>query len=174
MQLLTPFLVALLAFLQLPDGGHALPSCQGVDTKFTRGPRVTSLNATAVEVSWHGLVDHAECAEDFYVQYGRKGYDYDYHLGHEWRDSPYLPTNVFSYVIKDLRPHSTHWFKVVATPLSSIADYTFHGSPKTFYPAPLDYAIEPIENSIREISVETDFDSMSTIKMVAIGVGTVA
>merc|ERR550519_1912466 len=122
MQLLANLLVAILASLQLP-GGYALPACQGIDTKFIRGPRVTFLNASAVEVSWHDLVEHVECAEDFFVQYGwspQGPHDRLLQDPNEWRTSPHLPTTTFSYIVTDLRPDLSFWYQVVATPLATI------------------------------------------------------
>lgn len=80
----------------------------GHNPGFTGPPIVEQVSTTSVQVSWEGLVERIECADEFLVKSWDKKNTKDYKL------SELLPTSQFSFIVTDLEPNKEYVFQVIA------------------------------------------------------------
>ena len=73
---------------------------------------IFQVSTTSVQVSWEGLVERIECADEFLVKSWDKKNTKDYKL------SELLPTSQFSFIVTDLEPNKEYVFQVIFAPFT--------------------------------------------------------
>lgn len=96
----------------------------GYNPTFTAAPKVSQEGLTSVRISWDGLVDHKQCADNYLVSYWLRGSPQEYKL-----TKPFLPADQFSVVIDDFNPGVPYVFQVIAREDKGLLGVDYNRSP---------------------------------------------
>lgn len=96
----------------------------GQNPTFNGRPRVEQMDdLTSVKISWDGIVDYIECADNFLISYWVKGSPHDYEL------TKFLPTSASSTVIPDIKINVPYVYQVIAREQKGILGIDYNRSP---------------------------------------------
>lgn len=96
----------------------------GQNPTFTGPPRVEQMeDLSSVKVSWDGIVDYLQCADNFLVSYWIKGAPHDYEL------TKFLPTSASSTVIPGIKINVPYVYQVIAREQKGILGIDYNRSP---------------------------------------------
>jgi len=88
---------------------------------------VPQLSLTSVRVSWHGLLDQGECADNILVKHYR-GID-----SNNYEISDPLDISVTSYIVHDLTPNQDYTYQVIAREEKGIFGVDYNRGDKTVF-----------------------------------------
>lgn len=100
--------------------------CYGIgkNPTFTGPPRVEQMDdLSSVKVSWDGLVDYLECADNFLISYWIKGSPHNYVL------TKFLPPTASSTVIPGIKLNVPYVYQVIARENKGILGIDYNRSP---------------------------------------------
>merc|ERR1719189_1504065 len=123
------FPILLLVLITVLDVPLASAYCwqAGWNPSFTDKPKVQQVNMTTVRVSWNGIVESVECADQFLVKYWPENSPQD------WKMTDLIETDTFSHEITVI-PKLQYEFQVIAREdKGSFAGIEYNKSEKTKY-----------------------------------------
>ena len=100
----------LLLLAVLDQASQANGWCVGIGRNpvFTATPRISQEGLGAVQISWSGMVEDLDCADNFLVSYWVRGQPHKYEL------TPFMSPKATGVTISDLSTNVPYVFQVIA------------------------------------------------------------
>jgi len=137
-------LVELVLVLVLVHPGHSWCSSLGWNPSWSGPPVVEQLSLTSVRVSWSGLLQQSECADNILVKHYRGFNSNEYGL------SDPLVVKATSYVVHDLTPNIEYTYQVIAREEKGILGVDYNRGEKTTFTTSLENRSQGLEVKVED------------------------